>query len=398
MLKRVEAFNHRCKTGEETTRDGKPACPITMHTVPHLKREINPWNDFRCYGELKKLIARIMPDVVHTHSSKAGILGRAAAWTVLKSQGRSPALMVMGVPTTARATPRVVHTIHGPPFMPVQGTGSQRLKTRIANAIYTYAERYAAKRCHAIISVADAMTRQFLERGIGRREQYVTVYSGMEVNEFLLPEEGEQRKLTRAGLGLSNDDFVIGTVSRLAEHKGHDDLLDALHEQLKANRNWKLLWAGDGWWRSRLIEKARSLGLQVETRPYEAHHLTTHSDAHIVLTGLVPPEDVPPLIRAMDVLAHPSYREGLPRTVPQALLCSVCPVAYDVDGTGEICREMETGRLVPPGNLDKLREAIVWCADQPVARAALALRGRIECAEKFDAHAMVTALERVYER
>ena len=118
----------------------------------------------------------------------------------------------------------------------------------------------------------------------------------------------------------------------------------------------------------------------------------------VVTTGLVAPEAVPGMMRAMDVLAHPSYREGLPRTVPQALLCGVCPVAYDVDGTGEACVDMETGRLVPLGNRKRLHEAIVWLAEHAEERHAMAVRGRAVCAERFSAERMVSELEGVYER
>jgi glycosyltransferase involved in cell wall biosynthesis len=100
----------------------------------------------------------------------------------------------------------------------------------------------------------------------------------------------------------------------------------------------------------------------------------------------------------MDVLAHPSYREGLPRTVPQALLCGVCPVAYDVDGTGELCRDMETGRLVPPGDLARLRGAIEWCAESAQERGRLAKTGKSEAAANYSAQAMIEALMLEYER
>ncbi|MBS0195999.1 MAG: glycosyltransferase [Planctomycetes bacterium] len=381
LLSRVEQFNFRCKTGEERTVDGRPVCPIVTHTVPHLIREVNPIADLRAKSELRELIRRIAPDVVHTHSSKAGILGRVAAWQTV---GDDPLV-------TNLTRRRIVHTIHGPPFMPVEGTPLRRLKTRLTNYLYTLAERHAARRCHAIISVADAMTQLFLSKRIGTPPQYTTVYSGMETQSFLSAAPGETRDRTRAALGLRPDDFVVGTVARLAEHKGHDDLLDALAPDLKANPHWKLLWVGDGWWRERLTAKAESLGLSIgPAAPSSPRH-------NIVLTGLVPTEEVPPLIRAMDVLAHPSYREGLPRTVPQALLCGVCPVAYDADGAREICRELETGRLVPLANLARLREAITWCADNPLAARALAMRGQSECAQIFSTERMTEELLKVYQ-
>ncbi|GJQ28826.1 MAG: hypothetical protein HBSAPP03_07100 [Phycisphaerae bacterium] len=292
--------------------------------------------------------------------------------------------------------PLVVHTIHGPPFMPVEGSTLRRLKTRALNHAYTLAERRAARRCDRLVSVADAMTAQFLARGIGRPDQYVTIRSGMETAPFLLAAPGQTRAEVRARLGLSAADFVVGTVARLAEHKGHDDLLDALAVDLRADPRLKLLWVGDGWWRERLLAKARALGLA--TRELDTHDDSAGGGAppQLLLTGLVAPDHIPGLIRAMDVLAHPSYREGLPRTVPQALLAGVCPVAYDVDGTGEICRDMQTGRLVPPGDVARLREAVAWCHANPGERRALAERGREACRVAFSAETMVAELERVY--
>jgi len=365
LLERVERF--RTPVGRS----------IQTHVAPDLVREISPLRDWRAYGQLRALIERLKPDVVHTHSSKAGILGRAAAWEAGGRDGRV----------------RVVHTIHGPPFMPVEGSATARLKTRLLNGAYTVAERFAANRCHAIVSVADAMTREFLARGIGEPAQYVTVRSGMEVDAFLVPRAGETREEMRRALGLGEGDYVLGTVARLAQHKGHDDLLDALGEVLRVQRAWRLLWVGDGWWRERLVAKARRMGLGVRTldRGGEAD-----PDAQVVLTGLVPPERVPAMMRAMDVLAHPSYREGLPRTVPQALLCGVPVIAYDVDGTGEACREGETGRLVKPGDVAGLREAAMWMWDHAGERRAMGSRGRAMCREAFSVEAMAAGLERVY--
>ncbi|MBC7771994.1 MAG: glycosyltransferase [Pyrinomonadaceae bacterium] len=386
MLERVQVFRTPSGAG------------ITTHILPHMEREIKPGSDRQCLGELKELIHRLTPDIIHTHSSKAGILGRVAAWQVMK-----------GLPVATR--PGILHTIHGPPFMPIEGGPLGQLKTRLKNHLYTVAERYSAKRCHLIVSVADAMTRQFLDRHIGRRDQYRTIRSGMETARFLTAAPGESRDDMRATLGLHPEDFVIGTVARLAQHKGHDDILDAVGGQLKTHPRWKLLWVGDGWWRDRLLARARQMGLGVveldanggskegieaaRDRGIKDRSGTTRP-TQIILTGLVPQERVPAMMRAMDVLAHPSYREGLPRTVPQALLCGVCPIAYDADGTGEVCIDMQTGRLVPVADRAKLREAITWAAESPDLRAALAHRGREMCQELFSAERMVAELEKAY--
>lgn len=353
---------------------------ITTHLVPHLVRAVNPIADWRCSLELKRLIRELRPDIVHTHSSKAGILGRAAAWRVNAelvrhaSRGRAREAGGAGPPRGA-APAGIVHTIHGPPFHAQQAAP--------VNAAYVLAERFAARRCHVIVGVADAMAREFLDERIGDFGQYVTVYSGMETGAFLHPRHaGESRDAVRRELGLAESDFVIGTVARLADLKGHDDILTALAEDLPREPTWKLLWVGDGWRRDRLLARVRAMGLA----------------QRVITTGLVPPERVAPLMRAMDVLVHASLREGLPRTVPQALLCGVMPIAYDVDGTREACRELETGRLVPARDLPALRRAVRWAFDEPLARRALAERGRAECAERFSAERMIDELEKVYRR
>lgn len=335
MLDRVRAFGR-----------------IETHEVPHLVRPVRPIADWRAQGELRRLIDRIQPDVVHTHSSKAGILGRIAAWN-------------------ARCKPVVVHTIHGPPFLPGKP---------LSNALYTLAERFAAKRCDAIVSVADAMTRQFLEHGIGRPSLYTTVRSGVDIAPYLEPDP--TRDEVRQRYGIEPHEFVVGTIARLAQDKGHDDLLDALVDDLRQNPHWRLLWVGDGYLRGRLEARIDALGLK----------------GKVVCTGLVEPSAIPGLLRTMDLLAHPSYREGLPRTVTQALLAGVCPVAYDCDGTPEICRHKETGWLIPTGDIAALGQAIRRLAERPDERLALAAAGRESAGREFSAQAMVAGLEHVYER
>jgi glycosyltransferase involved in cell wall biosynthesis len=339
---------------------------ITMHEVPHMVRQISPIKDAKGYLELRRLIEEIEPDVVHTHSSKAGVLGRAAAWSVCKrSKGKKPA---------------VVHTVHGPPF--------HRFLPSWKNTIYIVSEQFAARRCHSIVSVADAMTAQFRDADIGTDEQFVTVRSGMETAKFLNPIESETREAMRAELGFEDDDFVIGTVARLAEHKGHDDVLDALGDDLKANPSWKLLWVGDGWWSDRLLGRVKEMGLSEQ----------------VVATGLVPQHRVGAMMRTMDVLLHPSYREGLPRTVPQALLCSVPVVASDADGTREACIDpgvdpaRATGVLFPVGDVDGLRAGVRWMVEHPEERRLMGVRGRAMCAKMFAAETMVGDLEEVYKR
>jgi len=318
--------------------------------TPRLVRQIAPIKDLRCYQDLRGIIRDWKPDVVHTHSSKAGILARMAAWK--------------------QRVPCVVHTVHGLAFHPYL--------SKLRNTVYIRAERVAAKRCHRIICVADAMREQALAARIGCREQYVTVYSGMDTEPFLDP--AWLRPNVRKELGFDEDDFVLGTVSRLDELKGHDDLLEALGPLMSERPQLKLLWVGDGWWRDRLLQRVADMGL----------------GSRVVHTGLVGPDEIPKLMLAMDALAHPSYREGLPRAVPQALLSEVAPIVYDVDGAREGCGEGEVGRLVAPGDLAALRDAVQWMMDHPQERLDMGRAGRELCRHRFDARAMVEELETVY--
>ena len=400
LLDRVAAF--ACVAPDGSSRR------IVTHEVPDLVREVSPRRDAKCLGQLKRLIRDVRPDVIHTHSSKAGILGRMAGWAVWQEG------TVLGAEGAKR--PAVVHTIHGPPFMPIEGGAFKRLKIALGNAIYTLAERYAAARCHAIVSVADAMTEQFLSRNIGYPELYTTVRSGIDLAPFANPGPSQDRDSVRGALGLRPGHFVVGTVARLAEHKGHADLLAAIKslEHPTANigslpnlllPNLVLLWVGDGWLRESLLATARAdhsaprfnvVELDKAASVPAAWAGTNPTFPTIVLTGLVPPQRIPSLIRAMDVLCHPSYREGLPRTVPQALLCGVCPVAYDVDGTKEACIDGVTGKLISPGNISALAAAILWMHDHPTQRAALAAAGREMCLAGWSTEAMVAGLDNVY--
>lgn len=325
-----------------------------MHEIPDLVRELSPLRDWKALRQLRALIREIGPDVVHTHSSKAGVLGRMAAW---KEGGR-------------RGRPLVVHTIHGPPF--------HRYERAWRNGLYAWSERFAAKRCHRIVSVADAMTEQYLARGIGRAEQYITVHSGMETEAFLRAKES--RDSVRTELGIGAQEFVIGTVARLADLKGHDDLIDALAPLLEREARVRLLWIGDGWKREDLERRLDDAGLR----------------DRVTMTGLVPPARVPAMIGAMDLLVHPSYREGLPRAVPQALLAGVPVVASDVDGTREACIDKETGRLYPAGDVGALRDRVEWILADPERAQSLAHAGRESCRERFDWRVMVERLEEVY--
>jgi glycosyltransferase involved in cell wall biosynthesis len=321
-----------------------------VEVLPSMRRAILPGRDYFTYRALMRRIRALRPDVVHTHSSKAGILGRWAA-------------AAAGVPT-------VIHTIHGLAF-----TAST---SPWVNRAYKVLERATASRTTKIVCVADAMRDQSLAAGIGRPDQYVTVYSGMETAPFLNPPV--PREIVRQQLGLSDDHVGVGTIARLFQLKGHDDLLDLAPALCARWPNLRFLWVGDGLLRESFERRMREMNLR----------------DRFILTGLVPPGRIPELTGAMDVLVHPSRREGLARALPQGSLAGKPVITYDVDGNLEALIEGETGFAVPAFDARKFGEAIERLMADGALRARMGLAGRAFAVGRFDAGVMVEALERVY--
>jgi glycosyltransferase involved in cell wall biosynthesis len=332
---------------ESLLADGPPVLTV----VPELVRPVNPWQDYVAWKRLTELFRARRPDIVHTHSGKAGILGRLAA---------------------ARAgVPVILHTIHGPSFGPFQGP--------LANLLFRNAERYAARVTNHFAVVADAMQRQYLAAGIGRTEQYTKILSGFPLEPFLSSANDVQ---LRARLGLAPDDIVVGKIARLFKLKGHDDLLAVAPGLVRLCPKLRFLLIGDGPWRGRFEHQVRSLGLE----------------KHVVFAGLVAPAAVPPLVGIMDMLVHLSLREGLPRALPQALAAARPVIAYDADGAREVCLEDETGFLLRPGDLPGLRERILRLARDPALRQRLGRRGQQFVQERFAVQRMVDDLHQLYLR
>ncbi len=317
-----------------------------------LVRALAPRGDWRAWRALRGRVRDLRPDVVHTHSSKAGVLGRWAAWR--------------------EGVPFVAHTIHGLPFHPYQ--------SRLSHALYVAAERFAARRCHAIVSVADAMTAQALAAGVGRADQYRTVYSGMEVEPFL--RRDWDRAALRARWGLAPEDYVIGKVARLFELKGHDYLFDAFERILPAHPNARLFLVGDGLLRDRFEALVRERGFA----------------DRVLFAGLVPRDEIPAALATMDLVVHCSLREGLARVLPQALLSERPVVSFDVDGAREVVRDGETGLLVRAQDVDGLTGAIERTLTRPDEARDMAAAGCVLCRERFDWRRMVDALCDLYEQ
>lgn len=330
--------------GELMTRARAGGCRLIV--LDAMRREIRPRRDLRAYRDLTALLRELKPDVMHSHSSKAGILARRAA------------AKVGGM--------KIVHTVHGLPFHPYQ--------SRWKNLLYVLLERRASRHTDAIISVADAMTRQTLAAGVGRPEQYVTIYSGMETDLYTEPAADAAK--FRASLNLPPGALLVTQVSRLAELKGHEYLIEAaagLDERIH------FCFVGDGHLRTQIEERIRRQGLS----------------SRFHLTGLIGPEQIPAAMQASDIVAHCSLREGLARTLPQAMLAGKPVISFDVDGACEVV-DHNTGVLLDPRNVPDLRAAIELLAGSEDLRQTLGQAGKEKCLTLFDHRRMVEQIEALY--
>ncbi len=328
--------------------------PFKFVIFDNLRRQINPHYDIPAYVAIKDLLKHLKPDIVHTHSAKAGVLGRFAAYA-------------------QRPKPAIVHTIHGLAFHPYQNS--------LINKFYIAAEKAAARRTDAFISVAEAMTTQALAAGIGSPDKFTTAYSAIEEDDFLKPAPSEQREQFRRKYAILPDAIVLVTIARLFDLKGHEFIIESARRLAEKFPNVIWLFVGDGTLADKYKRTVHDLGLGHRFR----------------FTGLLAPKWMPVVIQASDILVHCSLREGLARTLPQAMLCGRPVVSFDVDGAKEVVNE-NTGRLVDPKNVDKLTAACEELIKDKSLREKLGSRGRDSVKAKFAPGTMVDTIEEVYGR
>jgi glycosyltransferase involved in cell wall biosynthesis len=320
--------------------------------VPAMRRNIHPALDPLAFWQLLRAFRRLRPTIVHTHSSKAGVLGRIAA--------------------RAAGVPLVVHTVEGLPF--------HRYSPRLQHALYVHAERLAARHCDHITCVAQAMANQLLEAGVGSPDKISIIYSGMDVDAYL--RAGPLRRPVRRRYGIGPDEIVIGKIARLFPLKGHRFVIEAAPRILQQCPRARLLFVGDGILREKLEQQAVEAGIR----------------DRLTFTGLVPPEEIPGLVSAMDVVVHASLREGLARVLVQGLLCEKPVVAYALDGAPEVIIPGETGYLVEPESVQGLADAVIRAVEDPAEARRMGREGRRRFADRFRVETMVRDTADLYQR
>ena len=327
---------------EFRTRD----IPLTIE--PALVREINPLKDLLALFRLTRFIRRGRYTIVHTHSSKAGILGRWAAFLA--------------------GTPVIVHTVHG--------WGHHDRQYPLVRRSYILLERVTQRITDKLIVVSPRNIEKGLADGIGTPEKYITIRSGIELDRFRRP--SRSREDVRAELGIPVDSAVVGTVTRLSPQKAPLDFLDAAAHVAAQQPNVHFVIVGDGPLRADV----------------EAQVVTLKLTERIHLTGLR--RDVPDLLHSFDIFALSSLWEGLPRVLPQAMAAGLPIVATAVDGNAEAVTDGINGLLTPPGDPQAMAAALLRLLNDPFLRRKMGEAGRTR-AEEFSARKMVGDIEVLYE-
>jgi glycosyltransferase involved in cell wall biosynthesis len=322
---------------------------IKLEFIPELVREINPVKDFLALFKIIRKLKRQPFDIIHTHSSKAGILGRIAS-------------KLAGVPV-------IVHTVHGWSF-------HDRMRT-MERKVYIALEKWTEHFTDKLITVTDLDIKKGLDAGIFKSDKYVTIHSGIEIERYRDIEVDIRKK--RQELGIKEDAIIVGTVARLSPQKAPLDFVEMVAQVHQDHPDVKFVYVGDGPLRDIVENRIRK------------HHL---EDA-ISLLGLRC--DVPELLHCIDIFALSSHWEGLPRVFPQAMAAGKPIVATRVDGASEAIQHGVNGFLVETGDVKGLSHYVGLLIGDKHLRNVMGRKGLDMVDPAFSARDMVSQISVVYE-
>jgi len=320
---------------------------IKLKIENYLVREINPIKDFIALIKLYKIIKKGNYKIVHTHSSKAGIAGRFAAWFA-------------GVPV-------IIHTVHGWGHTPYQHP--------VIRNFYILLEKITQKMSNRLIAVSPKDIDKGLKQGIATKKKYIVIRSGIETDRFgkCKISKNEMKKK----LNIPENSIVIGTVTRLSPQKAPLDFIKACSIIAKKNNNAFFVIVGDG--NLRFDAEQMVKDLKIENR--------------FIFTGLR--RDVPELMTAFDIFVLSSLWEGLPRVLPQAMATGLPIVATSIDGSAEAVEDGLNGFLVPPKMPEEIAKKVIYLIDNPAIANKMGNNGK-KLVDIFSAKKMVDDIEKLY--
>jgi glycosyltransferase involved in cell wall biosynthesis len=335
--------------------DASPLAPhVRLIVVKALVRDVAPMSDLRAAWALYRLFRQERYDIVHTHTSKGGVLGRIAA-------------RLAGVPVT-------VHTAHTISFAVSP--------SRFANAMFRLADKACAPLCEKIITVSTMNTTSYLDAGIGRPEQYITIYSGIDIQQY---RGRSERSESRAELGIQDGEVLVVWIGRLDRQKDPVTFIRAAKHIADRFSHVRFVMVGEVLFGDSLEPKVRNLIQELRL------------DSKLSLLGYRP--DVAPILAAADLVMHSSLYEGLGRSVIESMLSGVPLVATSVDGVREAVLSGERGGLLaPPGDPEALAAAATRLIEAPDLAARLAKAGQAWAQERFDVNDMVRRIDELYQQ
>jgi glycosyltransferase involved in cell wall biosynthesis len=327
---------------------------VKVHVIAELVRDPHPWNDLVALVRLVALMRKGRYQIVHTHTAKAGFLGRLAA-------------AIVGAPT-------IIHTVHGVTF-------HEHLPAW-QRTFYLLLERIAARFTHQFVAVGEDVRNIYVKEGIGSPQAYETIYSGMPLQEYL--EAGRmsdtEREALRAELGVTPERRVVVMAARLEERKGHRFLFEAV--QRLADRHPELLVfvVGDGSHRKALERQCEELGIASRVR-FLGHRL-----------------DLARVLAASDISVLTSLWEGLPRVLVQSAAVGRPILTFDVEGAWEVVRDGRNGFVVPSRDVDRFTQRLETLLVERERARELGEAGRLQVGEQWTVETMLDRLDDLYQR
>lgn len=320
---------------------------VGVVTIPDLVREIKPLSDFKSFYKLTRILQRKCPHIVHTHTSKTGILGRWAAW-------------IAGIPI-------VIHTPHGHVFWGYFGKWQTRL--------FILMEKLTALITDKMVMLTEREKQDHLTLHIAALKKLEVIHSGIEVNRFVLMTNPVSDIKTE--LMIPENNLIVGTAGRLTPVKGHQFLMKAAKEIVARQPNVTLVFLGDGELRDSLETLANEMNLNENIR------------------FLGWRDDVAQVMSTFDVFVLPSINEGMGRVLVEAMILEKPIVAYDIGGIPDLVVHGDNGFLVPAGDVNGLGARICELLTDPVKRKTMGERGR-KRAFDFSSDGMVLKIEQLY--
>jgi glycosyltransferase involved in cell wall biosynthesis len=322
---------------------------IRVTFIPGLNRPIRPLRDVVAFLCLVHSLRRERPQVVHTHSSKAGVLGRLAAW-------------VAGVP-------RIVHTVHGFGFTPQQPAW--------VRALFVWIEQRLATITHTLVFVSKANQEEAVQRKIGSADRSALIRAAVPLKEYL---SLSRHREGIPGFSLSADDRLVTTVGPFKPQKNLLDFVRAAERVLAHHGSVRFLIVGDGDGRSDLEKAIQRAGLT----------------DRVLLAGWR--KDGPALLARTDIFCMTSLWEGLPMALVEAMAAGLPCVVNAVDGCRDVVENGVTGFLTPPGHYQETADKIIYLLDHLEEARALGQRARGSVGPEFDCARMIEQHETLYER